>query len=59
MASEIDILTAGRLHQAELLEEAALRRLLRTAGPRRDEPVSGGRRLQTLLRRIAGAPSVA
>jgi hypothetical protein len=59
MASELDILTAARHHQADLLEEAALRRLLRTAEPRRDEPAPTGRRLQTLLRRIAGAPSFA
>lgn len=59
MASEFDIQIAGRHRQAELLGEAALRRLTRSETARREDPLPSGRRLQTLLRRIAGAPTFA
>jgi hypothetical protein len=59
MASELDFQIAAQHRQAELLGEAALRRLTRTDTNRRDEPLPSGRRLQTLLRRIAGAPTFA
>ncbi len=59
MASEFDFQVSAQHHQAQLLAEAAERRLTRTAHVRHDEPLPAGRRLQTLLRRIAGAPSVA
>ncbi len=60
MTAEIDILTAAYDHQTELLAEAEARRLIR----RFDAPTSGSRpaakqRLNTLLRRLAGAPSFA
>ena len=67
MASEFDFLQVGaRLRQNELLAEAAARRLARTADVRREDLPPAGRRLQTLLRglqtllrRIAGAPTFA
>ncbi len=59
MAAEYDLQITAQHHQADLLAEAAARRLLRTSGPAREEPVPAGRRLQTLLRRLAGAPTFA
>jgi hypothetical protein len=59
MAAEIDIITAARYHQEELLAEAALRQLLRQTRPTRPEPARKGNRVRALLRRIAGAPSFA
>jgi hypothetical protein len=59
MFSEIDLQTAAQGRQADLLNEAATRRLLRTSSTRVDEPAPAGRRLQTLLRRLAGAPTFA
>lgn len=59
MGTELDIVTAARTHQGELLAEAATRRLLRSVAPRSEEPSQPGRRIQTLLRRLAGAPSFA
>ena len=59
MAAEFDLQMAAQRHQTELLAEASARRLLRTTELRRDEPVPTGRRLQALLRRLAGAPSFA
>jgi hypothetical protein len=59
MASEFDIVTAGRTHQEDLLAEAGSRRQLsvRTVGIREPRQPTG--RLQTLLRRLAGAPAFA
>ena len=59
MAAELDLITTARHHQADLLAEAADRRLLRVSRPTQPEPVHSGRRIQTLLRRIAGAPTFA
>lgn len=59
MASEFDIITAGRTHQADLLAEAQTRRLLSVRITTAEEPRQPGRRLQTLLRRLAGAPTFA
>jgi hypothetical protein len=59
MASEFDIITAGRTHQAELLADAKARRMLSIRIESADEPRQPGRRLQTLLRRLAGAPTFA
>jgi hypothetical protein len=59
MASEFDLQMAAQHHQNELLAEANARRLARTTELRRDEPAPAGRRLQTLLRRLAGAPTFA
>jgi hypothetical protein len=58
MTAEFDLQMAAQHHQNELLAEAHARRLTRTAELRREEPRTG-RRLQTLLRRLAGAPSFA
>jgi hypothetical protein len=60
MTAEITILTAAHDHQTELLAEADARRLLR----RSHNPTSGSQpvtrqRLNTLLRRLAGATSFA
>ena len=60
MTSEISILTAAHDHQAELLAEADARRLTR----RTDAPTVGAQppakqRLNSVLRRLAGAPSFA
>ncbi len=60
MTAEINILIAAHDHQTELLAEAEARRLIR----RSDPPTSGSQpavrqRLNTLLRRLAGAPSFA
>jgi hypothetical protein len=59
MAAELDLITAARHHQDDLLAEAANRRLLRVSRPVQPEPIQSGRRIQTLLRRIAGAPTFA
>jgi hypothetical protein len=59
MAAEFDLQMAAQHHQNELLAEAQARRLGRTAELRRGEPAPTGRRLQRLLRRLAGAPSFA
>jgi hypothetical protein len=59
MAAEFNLQMAAQHHQNELLAEAEARRLARTTEPRRDELAPTGRRLQTLLRRLAGAPSFA
>ena len=59
MASEQDILTSARQHRDLLLDEAATRRLLRSSRPIQDDVAPNGRRLQLLLRRIAGAPTFA
>jgi len=59
MASEFDFQMAAQHRQAELLAEASARRMTRTADVRREEALPSGRRLQTLLRRIAGAPTFA
>ena len=59
MASEFDIITAGRTHQDDLLAEAKLRRQLSIRTDHAQEPTQSGRRLQTLLRRLTGAPTFA
>lgn len=59
MSAELDLITTARHHQADLLAEAANRRLLRVSRPIQPEPLQNGRRIQTLLRRIAGAPTFA
>ena len=59
MASEFDFQSAARYHQTELLVEAANRRLTRSTELRRDNPAPTSRRLHTLLRRLAGAPTFA
>jgi hypothetical protein len=59
MASELDFQVAAQHRQAELLGEAALRRLTRIDSTRREDPLPSGRRLQALLRRIAGVPTFA
>jgi hypothetical protein len=59
MATEQDILISARQHRDDLLEEAANRRLLRSSRQVQDDVNPSGRRLQTLLRRIAGAPTFA
>ena len=60
MTAEIDILTAARYHQADLLAEAEARRLARSI----EMPAAGShqptkRRLTLLLRRLTGAPTFA
>jgi hypothetical protein len=59
MASEFDLQSAAQYHQGELLAEAGARRRNRSTDERRDDPAPTGRRLQALLRRLAGAPSFA
>jgi hypothetical protein len=59
MTAEFDIQMAAQHHQNELLAEADARRLTHMAGLRREAQPRIGRRLQTLLRRLAGAPAVA
>ena len=59
MATEYDFQITAQNHQADLLAEAAARRMTRTVSVRRDDAAPTGRRLQTLLRRIAGAPTFA
>ncbi len=58
MTAEINIMIAAQDHQAALLAEADARRLIR----RSDSSTAGSQpaakqRLNTLLRRLAGAPS--
>jgi hypothetical protein len=59
MFSEIDFQTAAQDRQATLLAEATNRRLTRGSPERAADPVPTTGRLQTLLRRIAGAPTFA
>ena len=60
MTAEIDILIAAHDHQADLLAEAEARRLTRALKLPADGAVQPAkRRLTVLLRRLAGAPSVA
>lgn len=59
MAAEFDLQINAQHHQAELLTEAAARRLLRMETPRPQDPAPGRRRIQTLLRRLAGSPGFA
>jgi hypothetical protein len=59
MASESDFQINAQHRQNELLAEAAARRLTRITEIRRETPETTGRRLQTLLRRLAGAPTFA
>jgi hypothetical protein len=59
MTAEFDIQMAAQHHQNELLAEADARRLTRMTELRREKQARTGRRLQTLLRRLAGTPSVA
>lgn len=59
MFSEIDFQIAAQDRQATLLAEASSRRLTRASEDRPVEPAPATNRLQTLLRRIAGAPTFA
>lgn len=59
MFSEIDFQVAAQDRQATLLAEAATRHLTRVSRERIHEPQPTSNRLQTLLRRIAGAPTFA
>ena len=59
MFSEIDFQTTAQDRQATLLAEASARRIARVSMDRPSEPAQGTNRLQTLLRRIAGAPTFA
>lgn len=59
MASEFDFQFNAQHHQDELLAEATARRLTRSPEIRRETPETTGRRLRTLLRRLAGAPTFA
>jgi len=59
MFAEIDFQVAAQDRQADLLAEASARRLLRSDETRADTPLPARRRLQVLLRRIAGAPAFA
>lgn len=59
MFSEIDFQTAAQDRQATLLAEASARRIARASQERPGEPIPSGHRLQTLLRRLAGAPTFA
>lgn len=59
MAAEYDFQVTAQHHQAELLAEATARHLLRTNAPRPQDPAPAGRRLQALLRRLAGSPGFA
>jgi hypothetical protein len=59
MFSEIDFQVAAQDRQATLLAEASSRRLTRVSQERPSEPHLTTGRLQTLLRRIAGAPTFA
>ena len=59
MAAEFDLQTAAQHHQTELLAEAAARRLTGTVDLRDRDTTPRGLRLQTLLRRLAGAPTFA
>lgn len=60
MTAEINILIAAQDPQADLLAEAAARRLIRSTESGADgllQPAK--RRLTILLRRLAGAPTLA
>ena len=60
MTTEINILIAAQDHQTELLAEAEARRLLRrSAAPTSGSQPARGQRLNTLIRRLAGATSFA
>ncbi len=60
MTAEITILTAAHDHQTELLADAEARRLLRrSAAPTSGSQPVARQRLNTLLRRLAGATSFA
>jgi hypothetical protein len=59
MFSEIDFQTTAQNRQATLLAEASARRMARVSVERPSEPIQASSRLQTLLRRIAGAPTFA
>ena len=59
MFSEIDFQTTAQHRQVTLLAEASTRRMTRVSGERPGEPIQVSSRLQTLLRRIAGAPTFA
>ncbi len=59
MAAEYDLQINAQHHQSELLAEATARRLLRTTAPEPQDPIPVGRRLQALLRRLAGSPGFA
>jgi hypothetical protein len=59
MFSEIDFQIAAQDRQATLLAEATHRRMTRVSHERAAEPAPTTGRLQTLLRRIAGAPTFA
>jgi hypothetical protein len=59
MFAEIDFQIAAQNRQATLLAEATSRRLGRVSEQRPSETLPTTGRLQTLLRRIAGAPTFA
>jgi hypothetical protein len=59
MFSEIEFQVAAQVRQATLLAEVAGRRRTGHDHDRPNEPVPTARRLQTLIRRIAGAPTFA
>jgi hypothetical protein len=59
MFSEIDFQIAAQDRQATLLAEATGRRRTRDGHERLNEQPPTARRLQTLIRRIAGAPTFA
>lgn len=59
MSSEIDFQTTAQDRQATLLAEASDRRMVRASQDRPSERIQATSRLQTLLRRIAGAPTFA
>jgi len=59
MFSEIDFQTTAQDRQASLLAEATARRMTRNDQDRPTESLPTSRRLQTLLRRLAGAPTFA
>ena len=59
MFSEIDFQTTAQDRQATLLAEASDRRMARVSVEQPSKPFQATNRLQTLLRRIAGAPTFA
>ncbi len=60
MTAEINLLIAAQDHQTELLAEAEARRLIRrTDSPTTASQPATKQRLNTLLRRLAGAPTFA
>jgi len=59
MFSEIDFQTEAQHRQATLLAEASSRRMARVSREEPSQPQPTTNRLQTLIRRIAGAPTVA